>query len=124
MKRMLPVIAIVLAGCAGQMQGIVRDDGTPVQFFYEQEAFSDLYTVEIDGERFSGRAVMVDAQSTFSVFFGSGYSTTGNFQAIMLGSRGSTLRCLMRYADSSGFTTAGGVGECVHSDGRVIDVVW
>ena len=30
----------------------------------------------------------------------------------------------MQYADSSGFTPTGDVGECLHSDGRVIDVVW
>ena len=116
--------AIALAGCAGQMQGTIRDDGTPVEFFYEQGAFADTYIAEIDGEHFSGRAVMVGARSTYSAFFGAAYTTTGHVQAIMLGNQGSTLRCRMQYADSSGFTTPGGVGECVHSDGRAIDVVW
>ena len=124
MKRILPLIAIILSGCTGHMQGIIRDEGTPVRFSYMQGAFSDTYTVEIDGERFSGRAVLVDSQSTYSSFFGSAYTTTGKVYATLLGEKGSTLRCVMQYADSSGFTTPGGVGECVHSDGRQIDVVW
>ena len=31
---------------------------------------------------------------------------------------------MLQFADASGFTTSGGVGECIHSDGRMIDVVW
>ena len=30
----------------------------------------------------------------------------------------------MQYADSTGLTLFGGVGECIHSDGSVINVVW
>ena len=30
----------------------------------------------------------------------------------------------MQYADTTGLILFGGVGECVHSDGSVIDVVW
>jgi hypothetical protein len=33
-------------------------------------------------------------------------------------------RCLMQYADSMGITNFGGVGECVHSDGSRLDIVW
>ena len=136
---LITVIAVVVGGCAGTMQGVVRGDGTPLVFSYEQGMISDTYTVEIDGEKFSGRAVMVDAAETFATAFGTTFgatsltsssvtvissSTSGRFKATLLGNRGSTLRCLMQYADSSGFTTLGGVGECIHSDGRVIDVVW
>jgi len=28
----------------------------------------------------------------------------------------------MQYADSTGLTLIGGVGECIHSDGSIIDV--
>ena len=82
---------------------------------------------------------MVDSQTTFGTAFGSayssfgsvfgsssgiGFSSGGKVKAVMLGSQGSTLRCLMQYADSTGFTTMGGVGECAHSDGSRIDVTW
>ena len=122
---------IVTGGCAGNMQAIIRGEGTPVVFSFEQEFSSDFYSAEIDGERFTGRAVMAGASSAFSSMYGSGvylsgssYVTTGNFKATLLGDRGSTLRCLMQYASSGGYTPSGGVGECVHSDGRFIDVVW
>ncbi|GEM_PF-3082885 len=53
-----------------------------------------------------------------------GTNYTGDFVAVLLGSRGSSLSCQLQYADSSGFTTSGGVGVCQHSDGRLIDIVW
>ena len=120
-----------LVSCDGTMHGVVRGTGEPVVFKYEQGLDSDIYTAVIGSETFKGRAVMVDANSTFGTIFGangsnffSGQSFTGRLKAVMHGSKGSTLRCLMQYADASGFTTSGGVGECKHSDGRTIDVVW
>ena len=136
---LISVAFIMVAGCSGQMRGLVRDDGSSVEFWYEQGISSDLYFAVIDGENFEGRAVMVGAEETYATVFGTGsdaqtthssagfisaFSTTGKVKAVLLGNRGSTLRCLMQYADSSGFTTPGGVGECVHSDNRKIDVVW
>ena len=131
-KLMFATLTVIVAGgCAGNMQAIIRGEGTPVVFSFEQGFSSDFYSAEIDGERFTGRAVMADSSSAFSSLYGAGvylsgstYVTTGNFKATLLGDRGSTLRCLMQYASSEGFTPSGGVGECVHSDGRYIDIVW
>ena len=115
--------AIVLAGCSGHMQGTIRDEGTPVQFSYKPGAFAHVFIAEIDGERFSGRAPPVGTKSYRFPVSGSVYTAVGNVYAIMRGDRGSTLRCVMRYADSTGSTTSGVLGECFHSDGRIIDVV-
>ncbi|SHJ24525.1 hypothetical protein [Wenxinia saemankumensis] len=139
-KVTLLVGTLILAGCSGTMQGVIRGEGTPVQFSYEQGMDSDQLTAVIDGEQFRGRSVMDGAASTFGTGFGTafdmsggaysgmtnyvGYTTTGDFTATLLGSRGSTLRCDLDYADSSGLTNVGGVGVCQHSDGRIIDVVW
>lgn len=131
-RRMLAWTAcLLLAACSGTMQGVVRGSGTPVTFSYEQGVSSDALTATIDGEVFKGKAVPVGSTSTFgtamvgyntaSVF---GQSSTGAVRAVLLGSQGSSLTCQLQYADSSGFTTAGGVGACQHSDKRVIDVVW
>ena len=113
---LVTVIAAVVGGCAGTMQGIVRGEGTRLQFAYEQGMMSDTYTVEIDGEVFSGRLVMLDSGETFATAFGTTFGsiastssaatvissfTSGRFKATLLGNRGSTLRCLMQYADSS-----------------------
>ena len=85
------------------MQGIVRDKGTRLEFSYEQRMMSDTYTVEINGEVFSGRSVMVDSGETFATAFGTTFgatsstsssatviasSTSGRFKATLLGNRG------------------------------------
>ena len=107
-------------------------------FVWQQGLDSDTYTAVVGGERFAGRAVMADTSETetFASAFGNlpdgrlvtaqglAVTTSGKLKAISLGDRGSPLRHLMQYADTSGFTPSGGVGECHHSDGRVIDVVW
>ena len=105
-KLMFATLTVIVAGgCAGNMQAIIRGEGTPVVFSFEQGFSSDFYSAEIDGERFTGRAVMADSSSAFSSLYGAGvylsgssYVTTGNFKATLLGDRGSTLRCLMQYA--------------------------
>ena len=140
-KSVLASAALIstLTACGGTMQGAVRGTGQPVTFAYEQGMSSDSLTAEIDGEAFAGKAVMRGASTTVGTAFGSatagttsafgtstlfGSTSTGDFVAILLGSRGSSLSCQLQYADSSGFTTAGGVGVCQHSDGRLIDIVW
>ena len=129
----------ILGGCAGSMEGVVRETGQPMQFQYEQGMSSDSITAVLGDETFKGKAVMDGATTSVGTGFGStqfGYNTvsstvtvvdstyTGNFVAVLFGSKGSTMNCQLRYADSSGFTSFGGVGVCKHSDGRVIDVVW
>lgn len=133
------ILVATLSACGGNMQGVVRGTGQPVTFAYEQGMSSDSLTAEIDGEAFAGKAVMRGASTTVGTAFGTatagtttafgtstliGSSYTGDFVATLIGNRGSTLSCQLQYADSSGFTTAGGVGVCQHSDGRVIDMVW
>lgn len=100
---------------------------------------SDTLTAVIDGKTFNGKAVMRGASTTVGTGFGTataGSSTvfgtttivgsiyTGDFVAVLLGSKGSTLSCQLQYADSSSFTAAGGVGVCQRSDGRAIDIAW
>lgn len=122
------------------MKGAVRGTGQPVQFSFEQGmGGGDTMTAVIDGETFQGKAVMRGASASVGTGFGTAYSggmsaygtgtmigmsTTGDFVATLLGSRGSSLNCELQYADAGGFTAAGGVGVCRHSDGRIIDVVW
>ena len=129
----------LLAGCMTGDMRAVSSSGAPASFKFSQGMSSDTYTAQIGDESFEGRAVMTDASTTFGTAFGSAYSTYGSsfgaansvgfssggkFKAVMLGDKGSTLRCLMQYADSMGMTNFGGVGECVHSDGSRLDIVW
>ena len=129
----------LLSGCMTGDMRAVSSAGVPVAFKFSQGMSSDAYTAQIGDESFEGRAVMADASTTFGTAFGSAYSTYGSsfgaansvgfssggkVKAVMLGDKGSTLRCLMQYADSMGMTNFGGVGECVHSDGSRLDIVW
>lgn len=129
----------LLSGCMTGDMRAVSSSGAPATFKFSQGMSSDTYTAQIGGESFEGRAVMADASTTFGTAFGSAYSTNGSsfgaansigfssggkFKAVMFGDKGSTLRCLMQYADSSGLTNFGGVGECVHSDGSRLDIGW
>ena len=135
-RRILPNILAgsalaLLVGCGGTMDGVVRGEGTRVTFKFEQGMDRDFYQATIDGENFKGQAVQADARSSVGIGFAAGTtvpvftsSTSGNVVAVMFGDRGSTMRCNMNYADSSGFTTLGGVGVCEHSDGRAIDIMW
>lgn len=124
---------IWLAGCSGTMTGAVRETGQPISIEYEQGMDSDTLKASIDGETFVGKSVMKGASATFGTAFDNtnfgmvsllGQTTTGDFVAVLLGSRGSSLNCNLQYADSSGVTSSGGVGVCKHSDGRIIDFVW
>ncbi len=121
----------LITACSGTMQGVVRGEGTPIQFTYEQGMDRDIYSATVDGEQFNGQAVYADATSGTGVVFANGgvvpvftSTTSGNLVAVLFGDKGSTMRCNMNYADSSGFTSMGGVGVCQHSDGRIIDVMW
>jgi len=119
-----------MAACSGTMTGQIRGSGEKVQFNYEQGIDHDIYTATIGNEAFSGKAIMDGSSSTYGTIWGSetgsiwGESTTNKFIAVLLGNKGSSLNCQMRYADSSGLTSSGGIGVCKHSDGRMIDVVW
>ena len=147
MYRKFAVLTIVLflSGCAGTMDGMVRNNGDRVTISYQQGMeHDDLQVVMPDGETFKGKAVMVDRSSGVGWGFGgasatsstgaSAYGTgsafsvvetyTGSMQGVLFGDRKHTMRCKFQYADSSGFTTSGGVGLCEISDGRVIDVQW
>ncbi|MCZ4365494.1 hypothetical protein [Sulfitobacter dubius] len=120
-------LALTLSACSGNMQGMVRGTGEPVAFSYEQGMSSDSLTATIDQEVFVGKSVMRGSSTAIgnvglSTLVASSY--TGDFVAKLLGNRGSTLSCELQYADSSGLTTAGGVGVCQHSDGRLIDIIW
>lgn len=134
-----------ITGCAGTMNGMVRNTGDRVTINYQQGMEHDnLQLVMPDGETFKGKVVMVGrstssgwttsnltaTSSTGQSAYGTGSAFsvvetyTGSMEGVLFGDRKHTMRCKFQYADSSGFTTAGGVGLCETSDGRVIDVQW
>ncbi len=92
------------------MQGMIRGSGERVTMAYEQAMQHDNLNVTLpDGETFRGKVVR---------------ESRGNMRGTLFGDRGRTMACRFHYADSSGFTSAGGVGLCETSDGKQIDVQW
>ena len=142
MRILVLVICLTLSACAGTMNGMIRGSGEPISIAYTQGMQHDNLQVTMpDGEAFTGKAVMVGHSTSMVTSFGTATSPsfkgpvsgagfgvlesyTGSVQAVLFGNQGHTMRCKLQYADSSGFTAAGGVGLCETSDGRVIDVQW
>ncbi len=147
MRIWVVVICLALSACVGTMNGMVRGSGKPISMAYTQGMQHDNLQVTMpDGETFTGKAVMVGRSTSKGTGFGNATATsssgsgayttasgtsfgevesyTGSMQAVLFGNKGHTIRCKFQYADSSGFTTAGGVGLCETSDGRVVDVQW
>jgi len=136
----------LLAGCMGsKMSGVksgLMTNSQSVTMHYQRtlfDVFSDTYATTIDGESFKCRAVLIDtltttgnaSGTTFSAYGSSTVNTTsysstatGRVKALLIGDRGSTLKCLMDYANKEGYTPSGGIGECIHSDGRKINFSW
>lgn len=145
MKKLAVVVCFFLSGCTGTMNGMLRGSGEPISIAYTQAMqHDDLQVTMPDGETFTGKAVMAGHSTSMGTGFGTVNATssngtyatasgssfgvvqnyTGSMQAVLFGNRGHTMRCKFQYADSSGFTTSGGVGLCEISDGRVVDVQW
>lgn len=136
MKSLVTILAItiLLAGCAGTMDGMIRNSGERITISYQQGMeHDDLTVVMPGGEIFKGKAVMFGKSTSIGwatttgntgTAFGVVETYTGNVRAVLFGDRNNTMRCSLQYADSSGFTTSGGIGLCETSDGRVIDVLW
>lgn len=145
MRILVVVIFLSLSACAGTMNGMIRGSGEPISIAYTQGMQHDnLQVIMPNGETFTGKTVMVGHSTSMGTGFGTATATsssgayatasgtsfgvvesyTGSMQAVLFGNKGHTMRCKFQYADSSGFTTAGGVGLCETSDGRVVDVQW
>lgn len=145
MRIAVLTICLTLSACAGTMNGMLRGSGERISITFTQELQHDNLQVTMpDGESFVGKAVMVGRSTSmgtglgaatarsssaanttaWGTSFGVVETYTGSVQAVLFGNRGNTMRCKFQYADSSGFTTAGGVGLCETSDGRVADVQW
>lgn len=144
-RAAIAALCLALAGCAGTMSGMVRGSGERVQMGYQQGVSHDELTITMpDGETFVGKAVMVGGSTSMGVgtgtaravsssgtvataranTFGVVNTYTGDVEAVLFGNRSRSMQCRLRYADKGGFTSAGGVGVCETSDGRVIDVQW
>jgi len=128
-KFILIFILASLVGCAGTMNGMIRNSGDRISIKYEQGISHDNLEVTLpDGEIFKGKVVMAGSSTSFVHGNNSSFAVvetyTGNVVGVLFGDRGHTMRCKFQYADSGGLTSVGGVGLCETSNNRVIDVQW
>ena len=121
-----------VCACSGEMQGVVQGSSERPKIAYEQGMDQDHLTVTMpDGEVFDGKLVMSNKSTTVAnVFagsldgFGIGTTSDGKMVGKLFSNNSRVMNCVMQYADSSGFTTSGGVGECQIVGGPKIDVLW
>jgi hypothetical protein len=126
----LPVI--VMSGCAGKMDGIIRRDAKRIDIIYSDSRVSvaDLIVVLPNGERFSGKPERLDLSKEMmetdsddiQIHFEHLRTFNGNVKATLTGNRGDNIKCRFRLADTIIGFSSGGIGLCQVSDGRVIDV--
>jgi hypothetical protein len=128
----------LLAACSGTMKGMLQQGGESVNFQYEDSGLGSgkLRTTLSDGETFKGRFAEESSSGFVTGFDTEGTGATivhgetfdkvesypGNIDAVLFGSKGHTMKCRFRAANSLIGLSSGGVGRCQVSDGRVIDV--
>ncbi|MAS87251.1 MAG: hypothetical protein CMH30_04655 [Micavibrio sp.] len=136
MKKLILVALILLtAACSGTLQGQMQG-GEAVTFNYEDTGF-DSGTLSVtlpDGEFFQGKYVNKNSDSSGSAHvFGSGGSATvvtsetvrsGIIVATLFGNKGQTMKCSLTPSNASMGMVSSGVGDCLVSDGRKIDVIF
>jgi len=129
------LLLIVMMGCSGQLEWIIRRDAKRIQIIYTDSRLSvaELTAVLPDGEQFHGRAEKFDrdkemmemnlaAKDDGSGRFEALQGFHGNSMATLAGNRGNLIKCRFKIADVIMGFPSGGAGICQHSDGRVIDV--
>jgi len=129
------LLLIVMMGCSGQLEGVIRRDAKRIQITYTDSRLSvaELTAVLPDGEQFHGRAEKFDrdkemmemnlaAKDDGSGSFDALQGFNGNSMATLAGNRGNLIKCRFKIADVIMGFPSGGAGICQHSDGRVIDV--
>lgn len=131
----------LLQGCAGDLQGIIRQQNQPVTLHYDETliGYETLEATLPDGEHFKGRFIGKIASSFgigFGVSFSGGSATTttgnrlfnavdaynGNIEALLIGKKGHSMKCRFKLEKPLRGFAGGGAGVCQVSDGRIVDV--
>lgn len=131
----IAISIVILHGCSGSLQGVVRREAQRVQFTYTDSGIGkgSLQTVLPDGERFEGKLVKIssnkpDGKSGSVVTAGETanfhdvQSFNGNTEATLTGNQGNVMKCRFRLTDTIIGLSGGGFGICQTADGRVIDI--
>jgi hypothetical protein len=133
------IMLVGLTGCSGTMKGVVRDGGNRAKFTYENTKFGsgELYTKLPDGERFKGQFIEESSdgpefeldstakkKTTASRSSEAMDSFEGKVMAVLYGDKGHTMMCKFKPTDPLIGVPGGGIGLCLTSDGRLIDLYY
>jgi len=129
------LLLVVMMGCTGQMEAIVRRDAARIDITYTDSrvAVAELITVLPDGEHFRGKPERLDRTKEMmeadpnktddiAIHFEALQTFPGNAKATLSGNRGNIIKCRFKLTDVIIGFSSGGFGLCQVSDGRVIDV--
>jgi len=133
--------ALMLAGCesSGTIRGM--SEGGSVQMEYEQGFQENDGTLKVtmkDGETFSGKFVQKSSSKSgdgISIAIGKSSdndtiilddSTTVSSQAeaLLIGNRGSTMKCRFQLSNPESGIDGGGIGSCKTSKGKSINMTF
>lgn len=135
-KYALLLIPAFLVGCesTGTIPGV--SDGKNVQFEYQQRFFESDGTLRItmpEGETYTGKFVQRTVSTTGdeweigessnddSFIFNNSNTTSSQAEAVLIGNKGSTMKCKLQLSDPSFGIDGGGIGSCKTSTGTPID---
>lgn len=133
------VITLILSGCesTGTIKGV--SDGRGVQFEYQQGFLDNDGTLKVtmpDGEIYSGKFVQKTSsrsgdewkigESSGDDAFNLISSDTvfSEAEAILIGNRGNTMKCMFKLSDPSSGIDGGGIGSCKTSLDKPIHITF
>ena len=120
----ISVWVLLTLACSGTMKGVDRYSGKRVYLDYQDEKFgsAQLQMTMPDGEHFTGKILEKPPARQSGKIYPAIEEFPGNAEALLLGDRGTEMRCKFRLSDRVMGFKSGGFGLCETSEGRIIDV--
>lgn len=141
MKRLvfMAMALSLLSACVntGVIEGVSESE--PVQFEYEQGAFDNdgLLSVTMpDGERYSGKFVQISSSTSGddweigessdddSWIIKGSETVSSSAEALLIGSRGNTMKCNFQLSNADFGIGGGGIGQCKTSIGQTAAIAF
>lgn len=150
-KALILAMAVAATGCtetSGELQGNIRGENAPVRgaFVAKDDGMGNISAIMgmiVHGETFKGQVVAVGGGTStsydYAAAFNNGYyggtqgyqyspavvtayHSTSTFGAMLMGDKGSSMRCELHSSAPGSFES--GIGTCTTSNSDLIDIQW